>query len=138
MGRRPLAVLAGIVCLGWLTACNQPLGDEEPAPGTGAAAETTSASTTAGTDDGATGSSPVPSPTETVRFFDVERMNADVRRVVTEDYGLERVREVSCPRNEPVEVGASFTCYVELPGGERTVSITVETEKGRYRIGVPE
>ncbi|MCR3718200.1 MULTISPECIES: DUF4333 domain-containing protein [Prauserella salsuginis group] len=138
MGRRPLAVLAGIVCLGLLTACNQSAGDEESGSGTGSDAEPTSAATTESTDDGATGSSPVPSPTETVRFFDVNRMNADVRRVVAEDYGLEQVREVSCPRNEPVEVGASFTCYIELAAGERTVTITVQNEQGRYRVGAPE
>lgn len=132
MGRRPLAVLAGIAFLGLLTACDQPTGDEE------SAAEATSAvTTTEGAEEDTTGASPVPTPTETVRFFDVEKMNADVRRVVTEDYGLERVRDVSCPRNEPVEVGASFVCYIQVAGDERKVAITVENEKGRYRVGAP-
>ncbi|GAA1227627.1 hypothetical protein GCM10009676_07410 [Prauserella halophila] len=144
MGRRPVAVVAAIAFLGLPTACAESTGDEESGPATTSAAPTTAPSTTVPSTTASTGetsagvSSPVPSPTETVRRFDVEVMNADVRRVVTEDYDVSGVRDVSCPRNEPVEVGASFVCHVELADGERTVTITVETEKGRYRVGVPE
>nr|WP_281372480.1 DUF4333 domain-containing protein [Prauserella isguenensis] len=116
-----------------MTACEQPAGDEE------SAAEPTSAVTTTESAEKDTAvTSPVPTPTETVRFFDVEKMNADVRNVVTEGYGLQPVREVSCPRNEPVQVGASFVCYIQLDAGERKVTITVETDQGRYRVGAPE
>lgn len=138
MRRHPVAVLTGLACLGLLTACDHSAGDEQagPQPGAATASSTKPAASATPTDQApAAGSSPVPSPTETVRFFDTERMNADVRRVMTEDYGVRGVRAVSCPRNEPVEAGASFVCRVELPGGGREVTITVESEQGRYRVG---
>lgn len=138
MRRRVLAVLVGSACLTLSTACNQS-GEQESDSGPGTAVEETpEASTADGSEDRSSGSPAVPRPTETVRFFDAERMNADVRRVVTRDYGLRRVQDVTCPRNEPVEVDASFVCSVELADGEREVTITVETGQGRYRVGAPE
>ncbi|KID31454.1 protein of unknown function (DUF4333) [Prauserella sp. Am3] len=118
-------VIAG---LGLLAGCSE--------RGTDSGGSDTAVSTpTAATSTVASAPSPVSTPTETARVFDVERMNHDVRAVLVEHYQVDGVGDVSCPRNRAVEAGARFACYVEVAEQQRKVTITVQDNDGRYEVG---
>jgi hypothetical protein len=47
------------------------------------------------------------------------------------------VGQVSCPPDQPVEVGHRFSCRATVDGQQREVTITVLTGAGEYEISVP-
>lgn len=136
MGRRLAPVVTVIAGLCLAAACHPGERDDSSGgEGTGAAPTTTAPSTTASGSAPSGGASSPAQPTETARVFDVERMNRDVRRVLTDDYALSHVGDVACPRNRPVEPGTRFACYVDVAGDQRTVMISVQNDDGRYEVG---
>lgn len=88
-----------------------------------------------------TTSAPAVDRSDPVRIFDERRVAAGVTQVLTEDppdgYGLTGVRDVTCPRNQRVEVGATFDCAFELDGQPTTVTIIVRSQEGLYEVQPP-
>lgn len=76
-----------------------------------------------------------------VKVFDARKMAVGVTRVLTDDppdgYGLTGVRNLTCPKNQKVEVGATFDCAFELDGQPTTVTIIVRSEDGLYEVRPP-
>ncbi|WP_420120868.1 DUF4333 domain-containing protein [Nakamurella sp.] len=76
-----------------------------------------------------------------VLIFDERRVAAGVTQVLTDDppdgYGLTGVRGVTCPRNQRVEVGATFDCAFTLDGRPSTVTIIVRSADGLYEVQPP-
>lgn len=60
-----------------------------------------------------------------------------VTRVLTDDYGLSDVSDVSCPDGERVEQGASFTCSLQLSGQAQQVTVTFVDDDGTYEVSRP-
>lgn len=71
------------------------------------------------------------------RVFDPKTMQADVKRILTKTYQVADVGEVLCPANKVVKDGSTFSCTAEIAGEEKTVTITVTGDDGRYEVGAP-
>jgi hypothetical protein len=69
--------------------------------------------------------------------FDNTAVQNGVRQVLTEDYGLQNVSDVSCPAGQEVKTGATFTCRATIDGQQKNVPITVKTDDGEYEVGQP-
>lgn len=61
-----------------------------------------------------------------------------VRKILVDDYMMENVEAVDCPPDQEVRDGARFTCTVTQGGGELVVEITITSNTGEYRVGLPE
>ena len=74
-------------------------------------------------------------------IFDAVKVAAGVRKILTDappaGYGTAGVGEVTCPANQPVVAGSSFTCSASINGAQKSILITVEDDSGRYQVGVP-
>lgn len=68
--------------------------------------------------------------------FDQERMESDIQRVLQDSYGLS-VESVSCPADQKVEEGHTFTCDATVDGQQQSVKITVVSDEGRYTVDRP-
>jgi hypothetical protein len=60
-----------------------------------------------------------------------------VRQILTENYGQQNVSSVSCPADQEVRAGRTFTCTAVVDGQERQVTITVKTDGGEYEVSEP-
>jgi hypothetical protein len=131
LGRRTVPVL-GLCCtaVALLAACTN-----SPTPSPETKTVTMPPSANPSMPSGTTGGS---SSTAPGRVFDAAVMQADVKKILTDTYQLEDVGEVVCPPNQAVMDGVTFTCSVELSGDDKTVTITVTGEDGRYEVGAPE
>ena len=76
-------------------------------------------------------------PSTAHRVFDHEAVATGVRRVLTEDYDIDGVREVTCPEGRGVTAGNTFRCAVVISGDEQQVEITVAGDDGRYTVSPP-
>ncbi|WP_232376093.1 DUF4333 domain-containing protein [Amycolatopsis aidingensis] len=126
-----LLAVAGVL-LG--AGCDQGSGQDE-GPGTSAASSATSTTPPGGSRSTAattTTLSPLP------KVFDRLAMQASVRKVLTESYGLAEVTNVNCPPGQPVQVGSTFDCAVRVAEEARTVTITVTSEDGEYEVSAPD
>ncbi|MET3808567.1 hypothetical protein ABIB25_005596 [Nakamurella sp. UYEF19] len=45
--------------------------------------------------------------------------------------------KVVCPPDEPVKEGTTFTCTATIAGVNKSITITVKDDKGKYEVGVP-
>ena len=67
--------------------------------------------------------------------------NSDVQNGVTDvlknDYKL-NVGTVTCPPDQPVKVGSTFTCKAVVDGQTKSVQITVKADDGHYEVGQPQ
>ncbi|HEY3711865.1 MAG TPA: DUF4333 domain-containing protein [Amycolatopsis sp.] len=72
-----------------------------------------------------------------VRVFDAKAMNAGVAKVLTENYGLHHLGEVTCPDRQAVADGNQFQCTVDVAGERKRVPITVTGTSGQYRVDAP-
>jgi hypothetical protein len=81
---------------------------------------------------------PPTTPTKQATVFDEAIVQDSVHRVLTDDYGIDGVDVVICPAGQEVEVGAEFACTARIAGERKRIPITVETEQGRYEVGLPE
>ncbi|EHR51087.1 hypothetical protein SacmaDRAFT_2848 [Saccharomonospora marina XMU15] len=71
------------------------------------------------------------------RVFDPHVMRDSVLRILTDSYGIEGVESVTCPPDQPVEVGLTFECTAVVDGDTQPVPITVKNEDGEYEVGYP-
>lgn len=68
--------------------------------------------------------------------FDRAQMESDIQRVLQESYGLQ-VDGVSCPGDQKVEEGHTFSCDATVGGQQQSVKITVVNDEGRYTVDKP-
>ncbi len=61
-----------------------------------------------------------------------------VTDILTNSYGIQGVSDVSCPSDQKVESGASFTCNVSVDGEPRTVTIRIIDDEGTYEVSKPQ
>lgn len=70
-------------------------------------------------------------------MFDSAVMQKSVKAILTEEYLVEDLHGVTCPSGKRVKVGSSFDCTVRIGDDQKTVAITVTSEKGDYQVGMP-
>jgi len=58
--------------------------------------------------------------------------------VLTQNYGKHVVENVSCPPNEQVNAGVTFTCTATVDGQGMKVTITVQDTDGHYQVSQPQ
>ncbi|WP_293694293.1 DUF4333 domain-containing protein [uncultured Agrococcus sp.] len=62
----------------------------------------------------------------------------EVQRVLTDDYGLAEVQDVTCPDEVRPEQGTTFQCTFSWDGTEQSVPVTVGSSDGQLLVGTPE
>ncbi|PXY30478.1 hypothetical protein BAY59_13505 [Prauserella coralliicola] len=125
-------MMAGAALL--LGACDS--GGEEPAtPASESSA--TSAATSSGEQATATAASTTTSLAPVSKVFDAEAMQMSVQQILTQSYRVEGVERVTCPPDQPVEVGLKFDCTAVIAGEPKRVQITVKNENDEYEVGYP-
>lgn len=77
-----------------------------------------------------------PAP-RTLRVFDAQAVERGVDGVLRDDYKFSGVKTVECPEDQPVVVGTSFVCVVQLDGRSKEVTVTVKSGDGEYEVGQP-
>lgn len=70
--------------------------------------------------------------------LDQGAVESGVQTVLTDSYGLQAVSDVSCPADQKVETGATFTCSVSVDGEARTVTIRIIDDEGTYEVSKPQ
>ncbi|MFC0452093.1 DUF4333 domain-containing protein [Rhodococcus jostii] len=60
-----------------------------------------------------------------------------VERIVTDSYGAENVSGVTCPADQEVKKGNSFTCSLTVDGEKKQVTLTFTDDKGTYEVSRP-
>ncbi|QKT07425.1 DUF4333 domain-containing protein [Gordonia sp. X0973] len=60
-----------------------------------------------------------------------------VRQILSTDYQVKDVANVSCPAATPVKKGSTFNCTVNIDGRRQTVPITFLDNKGGFEVGAP-
>ena len=68
--------------------------------------------------------------------FDQAAVQSGVQRILADSYS-QTAQSVQCPEDQPVEVGASFTCTATIDGENRSVTVTVKTDDGQYEVSQP-
>ncbi|WP_143021378.1 DUF4333 domain-containing protein [Prauserella marina] len=129
------AVSCGFLLLG---ACDNGGGDSG---GSGEDAGTGARESTGSRPSG-TSAPAVTSGTETgvapvTRVFDPETMRTSVLQVLEDGYRVADIEDVTCPADQPVEVGTTFDCTARIAGQDVPVPIAVNTEEGQYEVGQP-
>jgi hypothetical protein len=71
------------------------------------------------------------------KVFDAAKVTADVRNVLINDYKLQ-VGNVTCPPDEPVQTGFTFTCQAMVDDTQKSVLITVKSPDGDFEVGQPQ
>lgn len=70
--------------------------------------------------------------------LDTGAVQAGVRQIVRDSYGMEGVESVSCPAGQPVRPGHSFTCELVTDGENEPVRVVVQDEEGTYAVERPD
>ncbi|TLW94446.1 DUF4333 domain-containing protein [Saccharomonospora piscinae] len=68
--------------------------------------------------------------------FDQNSMQSDVQGLLEDSFGL-TVESVSCPADQAVEEGNSFSCEATVNGEQQSVQITVTSDEGHYTVEPP-
>jgi len=84
---------------------------------------------------------PRPSPILGRKVFDHSKVETGVTKILTryppDGYGLTAISGVSCPANQPVITGTTFTCTLTVDGSPRAVTLTVKDDDGKYEVAPP-
>lgn len=72
----------------------------------------------------------------TTTVFDQNAVQEGVARILSNEYGQDP-QAVTCPTDQEVQVGSTFTCQATIEGEQRNVTITVKTDAGEYEVGRP-
>jgi hypothetical protein len=70
------------------------------------------------------------------KVLDQSALEDRVGTVLHDHYKLE-YQSLSCPDDQPVRVGRSFDCSVEVGGNPQEVTVTVTNADGQYNVGLP-
>jgi hypothetical protein len=71
------------------------------------------------------------------RVFDSAAVEQGVARVLTQDFGISGVGEVSCGEAIPVKADSSFDCDATIDGQKVRVPVHVTSNEGNYEVGRP-
>ena len=72
----------------------------------------------------------------TSKVFDQNALQSGVQGVLTNSYG-QKVDSVSCPAQQKVRSGSTFTCQATVAGKQQAVTITVKDDGGTYEVARP-
>jgi hypothetical protein len=76
------------------------------------------------------------------KVFDQAALQGDggVKKILVNDYNVQKIESVSCPADQEVKKGNKFECKVKVGGEakELTVQITVTSDDGQYQVALPE
>ena len=79
--------------------------------------------------------------TNGTKTFDSSQVQQGVTKILTEappaGYGLTGIADVSCPSDQKVTAGTTFTCNLTQDGAAKSVTISVVDDSGTYTVGVP-
>ncbi|MFK3979100.1 DUF4333 domain-containing protein [Micromonospora sp. NPDC050397] len=71
------------------------------------------------------------------KVFDGPALQVGVADVLRNSYQVD-VTGVSCPAGQPVRAEARFPCAVLVGGEQKTVTIVVSSDDGRFEVGRPQ
>jgi hypothetical protein len=71
------------------------------------------------------------------KVFDSAALQAGVTSVLTNNYQV-NATNVTCPANQPVQVGSRFPCSLLVDGQQETVTVTVISGDGQFEVGRPQ
>jgi len=60
-----------------------------------------------------------------------------VQKILTDTYKITDVTQVSCPANQKVKNGGTFTCKATIGGKDTDVRISITDDNGTYQVGRP-
>jgi hypothetical protein len=121
-------LVIGLCCIG--AALVGGCGSGSTAPPTA----TTTVTVAPSTEPVASGSTaPATSPRVTV--FDEVAVQGTVEKILTDDYKVAGVADVTCPATQKVRDGNTFDCIVIVAGRIKKVTITVIGSDGNYQVG---
>jgi hypothetical protein len=69
------------------------------------------------------------------KVFDEIAVQDSVRKILTEDYKIAGIKDVTCPAKQEVKVGSAFDCAVAVGNDVKKVAITVTSGEGDYTVG---
>ncbi|NMD54193.1 MULTISPECIES: DUF4333 domain-containing protein [Tsukamurella] len=70
--------------------------------------------------------------------FDNAKVNEGVTKVLKDSYNETDAKDVACKTDGvKVKTGESFTCSATIGGKEKTVSVKVLDDEGKYQVGAP-
>ncbi|MGH3796057.1 MAG: DUF4333 domain-containing protein [Pseudonocardiaceae bacterium] len=72
----------------------------------------------------------------TTTVFDQNAVQEGVQRILSDEYG-QQAQSVTCPADQEVRTGSTFTCQATIDGAQRNVTITVKTDAGEYEVARP-
>ena len=72
----------------------------------------------------------------TSKVFDQNALQSGVQGVLMNSYG-QKVDSVSCPAQQKVRTGSTFTCQATVGGKQQAVTITVKDDGGTYEVARP-
>ena len=67
-----------------------------------------------------------------------EPLQAEVTRVLQDDFGLVEVSDVVCPEQVKVDQGSEFQCTFTYAEQDQSVTVTVSSADGQVVVGAPE
>ncbi|UIJ60726.1 DUF4333 domain-containing protein [Amycolatopsis acidiphila] len=60
-----------------------------------------------------------------------------VQKILREDFGEGDVKNVSCPKDQPVKSGTTFDCTLTVAGQPKKVTVRVLNDQAQYEVGAP-
>lgn len=73
----------------------------------------------------------------TSKVLDASAVQDGVQKVLTDTYKVSDVSKVSCPADQKVIDGGTFTCKATIGGKDTDVKITITDDNGTYQVGRP-
>jgi hypothetical protein len=78
---------------------------------------------------------PATSTRPRTKVFDEVAVAGSVKKILTDDYKVAGVTDVTCPATQKVRDGNTFDCTVIVAGKTKKVTITVIGSDGNYQVG---
>jgi hypothetical protein len=78
-----------------------------------------------------------PSATPQGKVFDTAAVQDSVKKIVTDDYRVAGVKDVTCPAKQEVKEGNTFDCAVSVGDAVKKVTVTVTDADGGYKVSAP-
>lgn len=129
------AGMIALCCTAMLVAaCGNGNAVPPPATTTVTVGSPTSSSAVSSPATGSTGSTTASAPS---RVFDSGAMADSVKKILTDNYKIADVSDVSCPSGQEVRDGAKFDCAVTVGGKAEKATITPTGDNGDYQVSAP-
>lgn len=124
-------LVVGPACLVLLAGCGASGGTTTPAT------QTVTVTPDIGSATGEIPSESLASSTPQAKVFDEAAVQDSVKRILTDDYKVEGIKDVTCPPKQEVKEGGTFDCAVSVGDSVKKVTITVTSAEGAYKVGAP-